>query len=393
MKIDRKIILWGADDYNILGALRQLVPYGCDVLCLFSFPMYECAEHSRYCKNYVAFDTHTEALDYLLTHFQEEKERPILSAHSDVVAELIDLHKDELSKYFVISGTTEQGLLTKIQDKYEMSELAVGCGFNVPHTMPLLPDSDVSAVSLPCFVRSAINTKRTSWHKRVKCNTLQELKEVQSELTNEDHVIVSDFIAKEYEILVIGVRFHNGNVYIPGCYMKDRWHYGNYGSGSHGQIMPDIPKCINLDSIRKMLSEIDYYGQFSVEYGIVGEKAYFYEINLRNDGTSDYFNQCGANTNLAWVYDCCDLDVSTLYVPVQKTAYMIHEIGDVKNIREMNIPIKEWFRQILEAEVYVYWNKHDIKPFFVMLHKVHHIERWPYRLCRKIWRKMFKITT
>ena len=391
MKIDRKIILWGADDYNLLGALRQLVTYGCDVFCLFSFPMYECAEYSCYCKKYVVLDTHQNALDYLLTHYQDEKERPILSAHSDVVAELIDLHREELSKYFVLSGTTEQGLLTKIQNKYAMSQLAAMCGFNVPYTMPLLPDTDVSAVSLPCFVRSALNTTRASWNKRVKCNTLQELKEVQSELTITDHVIVSDFIAKEYEILVIGVRFHNGDLYIPGCYKKDRWHYGKYGSGSHGQIMPNIPKCISLNAIRKILGKINYYGQFSVEYGIVGDKAFFYEINLRNDGTSDYFNQCGANTNLAWVYDCCGLDTSPLCVPVQKPAYMINEIGDMKNIKELNIPIKEWIRQLFEADVYVYWNKRDIKPFFVMLHKELHIECWPYRLCRKIYRKVFHV--
>ena len=201
-----------------------------------------------------------------------------------------------------------------------------------------------------------------------------------------------DYIEKEYEILVIGVRFHNGDVYMPGCFIKDRWNYGNSGSGAHGQITPNIPLNISIDAIKNMLDEIEYFGQFSVEYGIIKDKAYFYEISLRNDGTSDYFNQCGANTNLAWVYDCCGMDKTALCIPVQQNAYIINEIRDVKNIYELNIPVKDWLCQIFKAKVYVYWNKHDMKPFFVMLHKVHHIERWPYRLCRKIWRKMFKIT-
>lgn len=388
--INRKIVIWGRDHYNLLGILRQLVPFWLDVEVLFVSPLNGCTRYSKYCKKYRIFDNPQEILAYLLSNYQDELEKPILIVHSDEYAEIIDLHRKELSSYFMLTGTKRQGLLTQIQNKNEMAKLALECGSLVPRSMSMDRDTDLSAIPLPCFVRSALNTPSVSWNGRVKCETKEEVLQIQRNISKEDRLIVSEYIPKEFEILVIGVRFHDGSLYVPGCLIRDRWLAGDSGSGSHGLVTPEIPSYINVDAIRLILEKIDYYGQFSVEYGILNDVAYFYEVNLRNDGTSDYFNQCGANTNLAWVYDCCGLDKKDICVPVKKPVFMINEIQDLNNIKEKRITIKEWMRQWKEAQVYVYWNRHDMMPYFVMMHKYLQLWRIPKRVFNRLKRLFVK---
>lgn len=66
---------------------------------------------------------------------------------------------------------------------------------------------------------------------------------------------------------------------LAGTYYKDRW--SDDGGASHGYIVPDIPEYTNPKGIESFLREIDYYGLFSVEYGLYKGVAYFYEFNLR----------------------------------------------------------------------------------------------------------------
>ena len=50
------------------------------------------------------------------------------------------------------------------------------------------------------------------------------------------------------------------------------------------ETTPDIPNGIELSKVNTFLESIDYEGLYSLEFMISGDKAYFTEINLRNDG-------------------------------------------------------------------------------------------------------------
>lgn len=387
--MSKEVIIWGNDNYNLLGVLRQLVPYGINVFVVFNDRMNHCASSSRYCKNYVTIKKQ-DAINYFLYRYKDYHCKPTLIITSDEMSAIVDQNRNILKNIFELSGTNENGLLSKIQDKNEMVRLAIECGFNVPQSMPFSRTTDVSKIPIPCFIRSALNTSGSTWKGRVKCSSVDEVKAIQKELSVGEIVIVSEFVPKEYEVLVIGVRFHNGDVYIPGCFVKDRWKDGKGGTGSHGIITSCIPSSIDLNSIKSFFFKIDYYGQFSVEYGVVNNIAYFYEVNLRNDGTSDYFSQVGANINLAWVFDCCGEDVTNIAIPVQKEAKMIDEIFDYNNVKKGIVTKVEWKKQRKEASVLVYYNKHDIMPYIVMKWKQLNVKRFPIRIFSKIL-KILKI--
>lgn len=122
--------------------------------------------------------------------------------------------------------------------------------------------------------------------------------------------IVQQYIPKERDLLIYGGRMRDGKTVLAGAMIRDRM--ADSGSFSHGLMTADIPRNVEIEKIARFLEKIDYYGLFSFEYGMVGGKAYFFEVNLRNDGTSDYFNQADANIPLAYVYSCAGLDYSVV---------------------------------------------------------------------------------
>lgn len=104
---------------------------------------------------------------------------------------------------------------------------------------------------------------------------------------HESVFILQQYIQKEKDLLVYGGRMHCGEAIIAGAMIRDR--YADSGSSSHGYITCDVPECADIGKISEFLEKIDYYGLFSFEYGMIGNKAYFFEVNLRNDGTLALF--------------------------------------------------------------------------------------------------------
>ena len=93
--IPNKVIIWAGDDFNILGLLRELVPFGIDVLFLVKGkPSY--ASKSKYNKNMVSVSNNDEALQYLLKNFKQETYKPIILTSGDGIMVFIDQHKEEL---------------------------------------------------------------------------------------------------------------------------------------------------------------------------------------------------------------------------------------------------------------------------------------------------------
>ena len=178
---------------------------------------------------------------------------------------------------------------------------------------------------------------------------------------HESVFILQQYIQKEYDLLVYGGRLYDGNTVIAGAMIRDRW--ADSGSSSHGYITTDIPKCVDAKKIVEFLEKINYYGLFSFEYGIVGDKAYFFEVNLRNDGTSHYFYQAGANIPLAYVYSCVRADYTKIPIKVTEKAWFIDEIFDIENVIKGVISKEQWKQELSEATIFKYYDKEDPEPW------------------------------
>lgn len=362
MITQNKIIIWSKDNYNSLGLLRQLSGEGREIFFLMYGNPIGCASASKYFGAHTFVKSIAEGYQYLLTHFDKEPLKPVIITPSDEIIEFIDQHRTELLPYFILPGTKVSGRLTTIQNKNKMSDLAKELGFLVPHSRICKWDSDISDVQFPCIIKPAHMTNgQINEFKFMICNNQKQLSNALKYVRQESEFILQQYIPKESVALVYGARMKNGEVKIAGVLIKDR--FIACGDGSHGLLTTSYPQGIDEVLIRKFLIEIDYYGLFSFEYGIINNRAYFFEVNLRNDGTSHYFYQAGANIPLAWYYSMIDKDYSRVNTKITKDAWFIDEIFDIANVWNGSISKKQWIKEEKEASIFKYYDINDINPW------------------------------
>ena len=360
-QLPNKVIIWGIDNYNTLGLFRQLAPYNVNVFFLIFGKLTGCASASKWCTDSYAVNSIEEGADYLFSHFKDEKAKPIIITPGDGIIEYIDQHKDKFQQYFLVPGTKEPGLLTHIDNKNNMGEIAERLGFIVPQSMVCKYDTDISCVKYPCILKpSHLKEGHYNEFKFKICNKESELRNTLKYVNKDSEFILQQYIPKERDFLVYGCRLIDGTCLIAGVLIRDR--FVNNGETSHGIVSSNLPDSIDVLLIEKFLKEIDYHGLFSVEYGDYDNKAYFFEVNLRNDGTSHFFYQAGANIPLAWVCDFVGIDYSDVCTYVKEDKWYIDEVTDIGNVLTGNISWKQWRKDKAKATIFKFYDKDDPAP-------------------------------
>lgn len=371
--IKHKVIIWGADDFNTLGLLRQLSRPGIELFFLIKGKL-SYASKSRYCQNSYQTNNIEEGAEYLLANFTEEKYKPIIITSSDSIITFIDKHRAELSLHFILPGTTKSGLIEKYIDKVAMTNLAKEHHFLCPYSQSIKWNSDISRIEFPCIIKPSHEQPGQYNEFKVHiCKNDTELRRILKYVRHNSEFILQQYIEKEFDLLIYGARLLSGDTILAGAMIRDR--YSDSGSASHGYITNKIPVSANIDGINSFLESIDYYGPFSFEYGLVGDKAYFFEVNLRNDGTSHYFYQAGANIPLAYVYSCANKDYHSISTKVRSTLqYFIDEEFDIENVLHRRVSSKRYKLEKQQATIFKYYDVDDYAPWqYVHKHRIKQI--------------------
>ena len=357
----RKVVIWGVDDYNVLGLYRQLRDIY-DITFIVFQGVRHCASLSKYCTKLVELSTLEEGLEYLLSNFNDEQNKAVIINSNDLIAEFLDLHRTELSKYFIVPGTSTAGLLKKIDNKMTMTNIARELGFDVPESMECNSETDLPNVSYPCLLKPTNQTLgRYNEFKFKVCKTAKQLKRTMRYVRKESKFILQQYIPKESVALVYGCRTLDGKTHLAGVLEKDR--FCDNGDGSHGVLMANFPEYIKADLIERFMEKVDFYGLFSVEYLVYKGKAYFIEVNWRNDGTSHLFYQAGANMPLLWVKSSLNEDIDDVSATVAPQSFFIDEIFDEENIKKKVISREQWQNERETATVFKYYDQDDMAPY------------------------------
>ena len=180
-------------------------------------------------------------------------------------------------------------------------------------------------------------------------------------------LFLQEFIPIEGEILINGCRTWDKKITIAGTSYRDRF----LNDISHGQIKKGISELVDINLVKSMLERIDYYGLFSFEFGKSKGKAYFFETNLRNDGTTYSFYRAGANLPLLWIYSSAGLDYSSVPSTVTKDVWYMDDLFDCLNIRKGVVSKEQWQNERKEAEVFRYYDENDLAPWKYVNHRRH----------------------
>lgn len=359
--ICNKVIIWGADNFNTLGLLRQLGNSNLDIIFLIKGNV-GIATKSKYCTSYITTANLEEGYNYLLNNYCDSINKAIIITSGDDIITYIDQHRKELVPFFILPGTTQAGLIEKYIDKNSMTDLAMSLGILCPLSKLICWNSPLDDISYPCLLKPS--REKPGYFNEFKskiCFNEAFLVKTLKYVRHDTEFILQQYIPKKEEVLIYGGRMRDGRTIIAGAFIKDRLLKS--GPGAHGILTRDMPVSVDVEKISKFLDYIDYYGPFSFEYGLYDERAYFFEVNLRNDGTSHYFYQAGANIPLAYVYSCAGLDYRHIDTRVSCNRWYIDEIYGIENVLTRNVSLKQWRKELKEATVFRFYDRNDIRPW------------------------------
>ena len=321
---------------------------------------------SKYIKEFRLFETYEQLYDYLCSGTNLKMHIPVFTT-SDEGAEFLDLHYNELSKNYLLNNCAhKQGGISYWMNKEIMLAKAQECGLRIPKGFIIKTKASekdlLQDFVFPCIIKPHKSSEAGKTNFRI-CGDLQQLKEALLEVSNVcDQTIVQEYINRDYEFLMMGMRSsRTGKIVLPGGLHKLRvcQHTKSLGMFAYAYTTPVIEPSIEVDALKRFLETIDYDGIFSVEFMISKDKAYFLEINLRNDGTQFCFEGAGVNLPLLWIKSARGEGIS-IHQQSLEMEYCMVEINYVKNMnwRHPITALKEW----KNTKLFALNDKNDRKP-------------------------------
>ncbi|MBD5364974.1 MAG: ATP-grasp domain-containing protein [Bacteroides sp.] len=363
--MSHNIIVFGICHTNTLGLIRSLGEDGFKpILVEVNNSKHSFINVSKYIANYHKVNSPEDGIELIQQLYSSKPGKSIILTGTDACAMVIDRNYNKLRPNFIISSVNNtEGELENLLDKERIRICAESVGLRTPKSWVIDCTNGIVLphdLSYPCVIK-AINS--VAGRKDVNIyHTESELISGLQSLIVESHIIqIQEFIEKDYEILINGCVLSNGEIIMPCALKKIRHFPHGFGGLAYGIVTPNIDQYISTPLLKNFLEKIGYNGLFSIEFLIKDGNAYFLEINLRNDGTSYVSTYGGVNLASIWTKDALGLE-NIFNTKVSKEYLASSIIADFHNVTEKRIKVCQWFKQIIQSDVDLLWNKKDFKP-------------------------------
>lgn len=362
---DHKCIVFCEDHFNPLGICRSLGEEGLSPIVVLIGENHHIIPNCKYVKTLYRVATKEEGLDLIIKKFGNEHHKPFIFTGADNTTELLDQHYNELVDKFYFYNGGAQGVITHYMDKENICNLAEECGIPKPK------GELVKKGEMPKGLRYPVITKVTKstlggWKDDVFiCNSEKELKEAYSKI-KADELLVQEFIDKKNELCVDGISVNGGEeVWFP--YTSE---YIRFLKKSYGEYMWMKP--YTNEAVRKKIQDIlkksHFSGIFSLECLIDrNDDLYFLEVNYRNSTWSYAYTWAGLNLPYQWMKATLEghIDYSSATVRMEPFKAMTEPSDFVNSVvREKQVTLWQWVKDVRGCQVHYYYNKKDKKPLF-----------------------------
>lgn len=223
----RRIVLFCSDVYTSLGIIRCIGETGrkIEVYCFGEGCEYLLA--SKYVSVGKSFKSKEQTLQFLLKDYPTYEEKPILLTIPDPPAYLVDLHKDELEKKFIVMEAGKSGNVIHWMSKLNIAELAKKHGLTLPWTIVINKDESIpDDLEYPVFTKSENSTEGGKGCEGIFWNK-SELEEKRKSVQT-DKLIVMQYIQKVKEVNCFGMSL-DGHVYLDYYDERIRFTPEKYG--------------------------------------------------------------------------------------------------------------------------------------------------------------------
>lgn len=366
-----QVVVFGDDFWNTLGVIRSLGEAGIKPYFINYCKSKSWVKHSRYIKKYWQVDSLFEGLKVLKSISFECKASLICT--SDLIMNFCDQNKESLISHYFISTVDFNGGFTKLMDKDIMLDIADKVNMLRPQSQSfeIKSEADIDylyksiTVNYPCIIKPTTSLEGSKNDIHI-CQSKEEVKTSLSEIFKNKcfRIQIQDYIIKEKELLVCGCALPDGEVIIPGVLEKIRQYPVGIGATAFAKYIKPCESCIDIDAIVRYIKLIKFNGLFSIEYIQQKGKAYFLEINLRNDGNGYVPTVGKCNLPFYWVCNRTNIDVK-IKKEIDKNYYVQSEFADFYWHKE-NASLIKWVTTFFKSKAHLYFSLKDPKPFIIL---------------------------
>jgi len=356
-------IIFGAGNYNSLGVLHAMAEAGRECFLLIIGDSKDKKQgniigYSRFAKHIYHVSSADEGVEWLLTSQNNFPKRTVIYPTGDIEEKALDQNLNRLSARYIFPNAGIQGRVSELMDKQLQTALAEQSGIRILKSrFSNAPDFTYSKVEYPCMVKPLNSTSGSKGDMRV-CETEQELDDALTHGRNTKDFIVQQYIRNEADLLFLGLALPNGDVIIPALVKKPG--VSPTGEYTHAIITTDVDTHLpERKQVENFVKNIGYCGPFSIEFGLEKDKNYFFEINLRNDGTSHYPLNAGVNIPMIWYQAVRNQPFKSEFPSVEYE--MIDEVADLRRVIGHELSLSSWLKSFLKAGTYRYYRKSDKK--------------------------------
>lgn len=383
-KID--FIIFGEGNYHTLGVLHCMAAKGIDVYLLLvgsgrkmlDGEIVRCSKYARYGHS---VQTINEGLEWLSSHQSDFPKGTVLFPTSDWVENVLDCHYDALISHYVFPNCGKQGGVTHFMEKGLQDTIAMQhgiCTLKSVYTNTM--DCDLDKVVYPCMVKPLVSVNGSKEDMRV-CINRQELADALVSAKYTKEFVVQQYIQNESDLLLLGISLPNGEVWMPSLVRKPG--VSSTGEYTYAFVTSEVEDYLpEIDKVKEFVKSLDYVGPFSVEFGVENGKNFFFEMNLRNDGTSHYPLASGVNIPYVYYRACKGLLTDDDMCYERGEFPMIDEVLDIRRVLYREMSIKEWLRFLRTAKAYQHYVPFDRRIAFAL------IPFFVSRVCSKVWRSI-----
>ena len=355
------IVLCG-DNINAVSILRSLGEVGLrPTVIMVDEGHVPLVSKCRYVGKLIQTKSFDESLQQLLI-LADPQCPPFVYTSDDNHQSLIDLHYDELKQGFYFFNAGEAGRVTHFMDKNNICLAAKECGFTIAESEVLKPGQLPQHIHYPVITKT-LNPYEDGWKRDVGIyHDPESLAKAYTQMVSKT-LLVQEYIVKKNELSMQGFSIDAGRiVYLPFKRQYFRFTDSAYGSYCYYKTYQDDDL---YNKIVALLRMIRFSGNFEIEFLEKQDGSLvFLESNFRH-ALSNYASTIGGiNLPYEWAKATLLHSVDGLH-PTKDYFTAINEFKDFNTfVKSGKIGLLPWLKDLVTADSYYLWNKHDPKPLF-----------------------------
>ena len=362
---------------NGLAVVRSLGERGLSIAGIALDDDKELGRHSKYLSDVKIFDAGSSGSNLLniCKSFKLPGKKPFLICTSDLFANLVAEKQAEFSDLFELSVPSED-LYWKFLQKQPTAKICMDNSVPIPKTVfvsiPGTLISDISDIQFPVIIKPNLTYEEGFPGKNVIAHNKQDVIDFLDEYPSlETKIVVQEIIKSGDGSIFVVSTYSNDEGKVEGVYCgrKIRQYLPDYGVTCFG--VSESNDYLKELSVR-FLNTIGYKGFATLEFALdekTGEY-YFIELNIRTFYHNQLFKDAGVDLNWIAYRSKIDGESNFQIEQVDKVLWVdfTRDLGSfLRKYKDGKIKIVSWLRDIAKAKSFAYWNKRDVKPFYMSI--------------------------